>query len=331
MNEFTFCVLSYNHEKYILETLESIKFLVKNYGSKLKINLIIGDDCSDDNTAAIIDFWLQKNRILFYKIVFFSNDKNIGACKTLIKIFKNIETNNFKLIEGDDLFSSNNIFELYNKHKGKNVISATSLQFINHKIINNKKIYISTLSKSLLNKKKIKLLTTISVPFNGTSMWYSSSLINKKMMKRLSNFYVIGDRNIWFSIFHDNEMENIHYDFEQVPIILYRINEFSITSKKSKKRTLYQADYQNYINSICNENLSYLEKMLYKNFVFSKKRKLKYTNILSYINKFLDKFSWIFTNKDINKLMSRISTEQEHLNNISYSSSKLLKEFYEKK
>lgn len=81
MNEFTFCVLSYNHEKYILETLESIKFLVKNYGGKLKINLIIGDDCSDDNTAAIIDFWLQKNRVLFYKIVFFQMIKILEHVK----------------------------------------------------------------------------------------------------------------------------------------------------------------------------------------------------------------------------------------------------------
>jgi len=68
-------VLSYNHSRFILETLESVKAQVyKN------TELIIVDDCSTDDSVAVIDRWLQENRI---ECTFIRHDKNQGICKSL--------------------------------------------------------------------------------------------------------------------------------------------------------------------------------------------------------------------------------------------------------
>lgn len=48
-------VITYNSEKYILETLESIK--TQSYKN---LELIISDDCSKDDTVMICRDWLDK-------------------------------------------------------------------------------------------------------------------------------------------------------------------------------------------------------------------------------------------------------------------------------
>lgn len=331
MKSFTFCVLTYNHENYILDTLESIKYQVKNYAlNKIKVDLIIGEDNSTDNTKKIVDFWLNLNFDLFNRVVFLSNDKNIGACKTIVNMFSEIKTDDFKLIEGDDLFSSLNIFDLFEKNKTSNVVSATSFRFYNYKILDDRNKYVSTLSKSLLSKRLIKVLTTISVPFNGSSMWYKKSLITEKMINRLSNYFVIGDRNIWFSLFHDWSLKDISYSFEMNPIILYRINEYSITSETSPAKDKYNLDYNDYIESLKSEKLNFMERILYNNFVYAKKNNRKYFNLLSYINKFLDKYSFIFTNSKLNHFLEMLEVQQEYLEEIKNKTRLLLGEFYEK-
>ncbi len=45
-NSFTFLTVAYNHEKFILEHLESIRYLMNNYGDGIDVSIIINDDCS---------------------------------------------------------------------------------------------------------------------------------------------------------------------------------------------------------------------------------------------------------------------------------------------
>ena len=51
-------VLSYNQSRFVLETLESVK--AQTYKAT---QLIIVDDCSSDDSVAIIERWLQENKI----------------------------------------------------------------------------------------------------------------------------------------------------------------------------------------------------------------------------------------------------------------------------
>ncbi|WP_151798774.1 hypothetical protein [Acinetobacter bereziniae] len=69
MKSFSFLILAFNHEKYIIEHLESIKFLVEMHAENIEVDLIINDDKSTDDTVFLINQWLQLNDILFINVV----------------------------------------------------------------------------------------------------------------------------------------------------------------------------------------------------------------------------------------------------------------------
>jgi hypothetical protein len=110
LNSFSFLVLAYNHEKYIIEHLESIKYQVLTYGSSISVDLLVNDDCSKDQTILLIDSWLLVNSFLFRDIKKIYNKKNRGTAKSVVSLINHINTDSFKLTAGDDLYSFENVF-----------------------------------------------------------------------------------------------------------------------------------------------------------------------------------------------------------------------------
>lgn len=70
----TIILLSYNAERYIIEALQSIK--MQNYP---KIELIIIDDCSQDNTVNLEKEWLKDNGNIFTNTKLIAQSKNYGT------------------------------------------------------------------------------------------------------------------------------------------------------------------------------------------------------------------------------------------------------------
>ena len=68
-------VLSYNQSRFVLETLESVKAQTFK-----PTQLIIVDDCSTDDSVAIIDCWLKENGV---DCTFIRHQKNRGVCNTV--------------------------------------------------------------------------------------------------------------------------------------------------------------------------------------------------------------------------------------------------------
>ena len=64
---------SYNHEAYVVEALNSV--INQNYP---KIELLIADDCSTDDSVSVIQNWLKDNPTIH----FVSNQKNLGNTQT---------------------------------------------------------------------------------------------------------------------------------------------------------------------------------------------------------------------------------------------------------
>ena len=71
---FGFITITYNHEKYIIEHLESIKFQIESY-SLNEVTLLVCDDCSTDNTIELISKWTSKYEWLFKDIQIIRSDK----------------------------------------------------------------------------------------------------------------------------------------------------------------------------------------------------------------------------------------------------------------
>lgn len=86
----TFVVTSFNYEKFIAKTIESIK--AQTYKN---IEIIIVDDCSTDNSREIIE---QFNDVKLVK-----NDKNIGQLASMLKGLKLANGQFVSFIDSDDI------------------------------------------------------------------------------------------------------------------------------------------------------------------------------------------------------------------------------------
>lgn len=100
-------VPSYNHEKYILDCLESIK-----KQSYKNIELIICDDNSNDNTYIKALEWCEKNASVFKNHLIIHNEENIGVAKNCNRMIKICNGKYIKIIASDDILLSSSIYEM---------------------------------------------------------------------------------------------------------------------------------------------------------------------------------------------------------------------------
>jgi glycosyltransferase involved in cell wall biosynthesis len=92
-------VPSYNHEKYVLECLESIKGL--NYK---RLELIISDDCSPDDTFNLAERWAERNTVRFERILVKRQETNLGIIRNLQFLFNSAHGEYLAYIASDDAF-----------------------------------------------------------------------------------------------------------------------------------------------------------------------------------------------------------------------------------
>jgi glycosyltransferase involved in cell wall biosynthesis len=90
-------VITYNSEKYVLETLASIK--AQTYS---KIELIISDDNSTDSTIDICKKWIETNRDSFVNSQIVQTSKNTGISANCNRGVNASKGEWIKLIAGDD-------------------------------------------------------------------------------------------------------------------------------------------------------------------------------------------------------------------------------------
>lgn len=113
IKEFTFVVICYNHSKYIIDSLESIKYIKLKYGQQIQIDLIISDDHSSDDTVAKVKKWRDENYFCFRRFIIYTNKQNIGAVQNIINALDMVKTKELKFLAGDDKFNGQDIFSIY--------------------------------------------------------------------------------------------------------------------------------------------------------------------------------------------------------------------------
>ena len=100
------CIPAYNHEKYIVDCLDSI--INQTYQN---IELLIIDDGSRDNTRQKIIDLMQKLESRFVR-VFFDSQENMGTCRTINKLYDNAHGKYIYHIASDDMSKPNAISTL---------------------------------------------------------------------------------------------------------------------------------------------------------------------------------------------------------------------------
>lgn len=93
-------MITYGHEKFIRDAIESIISQTCNF----EIELIIGNDASPDNTDSVIKSILEGNPNA-YKIKYFNHEKNIGFMENHIFVLKQVKGDYIAICEGDDYWT----------------------------------------------------------------------------------------------------------------------------------------------------------------------------------------------------------------------------------
>jgi PST family polysaccharide transporter len=91
-------VLSYNHEKFVVECLDSIKNL--NYK---RLELIVSDDCSQDKTFSLAEQWGQRNASRFERTLVVRQEKNLGIVRNLQYLFNSAQGDYIVYLGSDDM------------------------------------------------------------------------------------------------------------------------------------------------------------------------------------------------------------------------------------
>lgn len=89
------CMITYNHEKYIAQTIESVLMQKTSF----PIELIIGEDCSTDNTRAICIEYQKKYPEIIRLLL---PETNVGMMENFIKVLRASIGKYIALCEGDD-------------------------------------------------------------------------------------------------------------------------------------------------------------------------------------------------------------------------------------
>jgi glycosyltransferase involved in cell wall biosynthesis len=92
------CVVTYNHEKYIAHALDSFLMQETNFA----FQVIVGDDCSTDNTTNIIKEYALKYPDIIKPIL---REKNIGAMNNSLDVYSSAKTEYVAICDGDDYWT----------------------------------------------------------------------------------------------------------------------------------------------------------------------------------------------------------------------------------
>lgn len=90
--------ITYNHEKYIGDAIEGFLMQKTNFD----FEILIGEDCSTDNTKTICENYAKKAK---GKIRLITSDSNVGARKNSERLLEHSRGKYIALCEGDDFWT----------------------------------------------------------------------------------------------------------------------------------------------------------------------------------------------------------------------------------
>ncbi|MCX8148579.1 glycosyltransferase [Thermaurantimonas aggregans] len=102
MIDVSICLITYNHERYLHDAFESI-FKQKLNG--LKIEIVVGEDCSTDSTRTIIIKYREKYGDIVKPIF---REKNIGVVRNYVDTLSKCSGKYVAILSGDDYWIDEN-------------------------------------------------------------------------------------------------------------------------------------------------------------------------------------------------------------------------------
>lgn len=289
-------VVTYNSALFVLETLESAR--LQTYG---KIELVVSDDCSSDNTADICRKWMIENKGRFVRTDLIVSAQNTGIASNCNRGIQNAKGEWVKIIAGDDILLKsciqtnidysikNDAGIVFSRHVWFKV-NASGKKMTNSDP-NSIDAYWEDLNKTffLMNSRSqyLKLLKKNYPPA-------STIFINRELLVSLGGFEemypLLEDYPLWLKA----TKKGYKLHFVDTETVLYRKHENAISNYSKLNRTyivnryaVYRRFRLNKNTALCifmhiSENVNY-----YKNLILLKTGK---RNLLVYLLTLIDPF-----------------------------------------
>lgn len=264
-------VLTYNSSATVLETLDSIKDQTYE-----KIELIITDDASKDNTVYLCSEWIKNNSSRFVNTYLISSDVNLGTTANCNKGWKASSGDWVKLIAGDDRLLPNCISDnvsFIQKHKNAEIVFS-KLRLFGNTIIPKKWICkdVGPFFRGLTQRQlAIRLYRGNFLP--ASSAWIKYSCL-QKLGGYDEQFRLLEDWPFWMKAV-SNGVKLWFLDKETVD---YRFSENSVSNSESSE-SLLDSDTEKGIQ-LANE---YIQQMGFGAWLFNKTKTLKAQHSWGYL------------------------------------------------
>lgn len=325
---YTFVVLAYNHSDYILEHLESVKYLVENYGDGLAIDLIIADDSSRDNTVALARLWLEKNSNLFRRASVLSDDVNRGTCKNLTRALSHVATKYCKITAGDDVYSCENLFVEIEKIDSNHILSGLPLNLIDGKLGHSRFDLFNIFATNEIYAKHQYMTRLKRINFfNSPSVVYATpALLNSVVKDFIERFSVTEDYPLQI------KMAEIYrpLKFHQVEKIFVYYRR-TVNSTYIVKSAQFNRDKVNIFNYLIESERNVLSRFLLRNRLFCYGLGNGYLKRILNLNLYLYGFC-VFLNlnsilKKFKKFDAQLKKHQNHYDLVALRAKSFLNEF----
>src|SRR4051794_32475030 len=86
----------YNHSRFVEECLDSVR-----HQTYPKLQVIIFDDCSKDNSVSVIENWLKKHQLDWQ---FIPHTRNMGICTSLNEVLRLARGKYISMVAADDVW-----------------------------------------------------------------------------------------------------------------------------------------------------------------------------------------------------------------------------------
>lgn len=113
------CIVTYNHESYIADCLESLVTQQTDF----KFEIIVGEDCSTDNTRQIVQQFVKRYPKLIIPLFY---EKNVGAVENIKRVYQQANGKYIAHLDGDDVALPNKLqqqFDILEQKTSCNICS----------------------------------------------------------------------------------------------------------------------------------------------------------------------------------------------------------------
>lgn len=257
---YSFVVISYNEEKYILETLESIRYQIEKYGQGRTYQLIIADDNSKDRTRELIDKWLSRYSSLFQDVNQIYQYDNVGTCKNIADAMRTIKGSLFISTAGDDLIAPVDVFTVLEDNSDVDVLTNIPIMMKdNGKIYTDKRKYRDALAQATYTSEYVNWAVALGCPIQAGASWHKR-LNTYEVLSFMEKFKLLDDRPRYYAIWRNNK--KIKYRFVNIPLLIYRKNENSVSQLNGMHHGTINQDLKNYYDECISNEKDVIYKLL---------------------------------------------------------------------